>query len=55
MIHETFERNRVSGNDAFQGTNGINFYTCVLCHGIDEDNVEDDNDHDDNKLAAVTT
>ena len=34
---------------------GINFYTCVLCHGIDEDNVEDDNDHDDNKLAAVTT
>ena len=45
---------------------GINFYTCVLCHGIDEDNVdddddddkyndEDDNNHDDNKLAAVTT
>ena len=23
---------------------GINFYTCVLCHGIDEDNVDDDDD-----------
>ena len=43
---------------------GINFYTCVLCHGIDEDNVDnvddgddddDDKYNDDNKLAAVTT
>ena len=25
---------------------GINFYTCVLCHGIDEDNVDDDDDDD---------